>query len=385
MNGAPSAVPTSHTPRRTMTEPLQPGSAIGILGGGQLGKMLAQAAAKLGFRAHVFAPDDDAPAAHVAAHHVKAAYEDAEALTAFARGVDVLTYEFESIPADSLAVIEDLVPLRPNRRALAATRDRLHERELLAAVQAPVAPWARVDHEAQVEAAFETLGGPAGPQGLFLKTRRQGYDGKGQFRIHGQADLPEARRWLGQREAILEQGVSFDFEFSMIAVRGFDGPCAFYDPPRNQHADGRLAVSRVPADLTDAELRAARHIAETLLRELDYYGVLAVEFFADRNAGGILVNEIAPRVHNSGHWTIEACTVSQFENHIRAICGWPLGATARHSDAEMVNIIGPDIHEWAALTGYNPERSLHIYGKAHAAPGRKMGHYVDLLPRGPDA
>ncbi len=364
-----------------MTEPLQPGSVIGILGGGQLGKMLAQAAAKLGFRAHVFAPDDDAPAAHVGAHYVKAAYEDAEALTTFARGADVLTYEFESIPADSLKVVGEIAPLRPNRRSLAATQDRLHERELLAAVQAPVPAWARVDGEAQVAAAFDALGGPAGPQGLFLKTRRQGYDGKGQFRIHSRDDLPDARRWLGERSAILEQGIAFDFEFSVIAVRGFDGPCVFYDPPRNEHLEGRLAVSRVPAALSDAEFRAARDIAESLLKELDYYGVLAVEFFADRGAGRVLVNEIAPRVHNTGHWTIEACAINQFENHIRAIAGWPLGSTARHSDAEMVNIIGPDIHEWAALIGYNPDRSLHIYGKSHAAPGRKMGHYVDLLPR----
>ncbi len=364
-----------------MTEPLQPGSVIGILGGGQLGKMLAQAAAKLGLRAHVFAPDDDAPAAQVAAHYVKAAYEDAEALTAFARGVDVLTYEFESIPADSLKIAEEIAPLRPNRRSLAITQDRLHERDLLTAIAAPVAEWTRVDSETQIEAAFDALGGPSARQGLFLKTRRQGYDGKGQFRIHGRADLPEARRWLGERPAILEQGVAFDFEFSMIAARGFDGPCAFYDPPRNQHIQGRLAVSRVPAGLSDAEFKAARQIAEAILRELDYHGVLAVEFFADRAASRILVNEVAPRVHNTGHWTIEACAISQFENHIRAIAGWPLGSTVRHSDAEMVNIIGPDIEEWAALIGYNPDRSLHIYGKSQAAPGRKMGHYVDLLPR----
>jgi len=367
-----------------MTEALRPGSVIGILGGGQLGKMLAQAAAKLGFRAHVFAPDDDAPAAHVAAHYVKAAYEDAEALSAFARGVDVLTYEFESIPADSLQVVEDITPLRPNRRALAATQDRLHERELLATVQAPVPAWARVDGEAQIKAAFDTLGGPAGPHGLFLKTRRQGYDGKGQFRIHSRDDLLAARRWLGDRAAILEQGIAFDFEFSMIAVRGFDGPCAFYDPPRNEHSQGRLAVSRVPAELTDAEFKTARDISESLLNKLDYHGVLAVEFFADRKQGRVLVNEIAPRVHNTGHWTIEACAISQFENHIRAVAGWPLGATSRHSDAEMVNIIGADIHEWAALIGYNPGRSVHIYAKVQAAPGRKMGHYVDLIPRSQD-
>ena len=369
-----------------MTTPLAPGSAIGILGSGQLGKMLAMAAAKLGFRVHVFAPDEDAPAACVAAHYVKAPYEDAEALMAFARGVDVVTYEFESIPSDSLAVIEGIAPLRPNRRALAATQDRLNERELLAAIHAPapVPAWLPVDGEAQIEAAFATaydgLGGRIGPQGLFLKTRRHGYDGKGQFRIYSRADLPEARRWLGERPAILEEGVGFDFEFSVIAVRGFEDPCAFYDSPRNQHTEGRLAVSRVPAGLTDAEIETARDIARSLLNELDYYGVLAVEFFADRRAGRILVNEIAPRVHNTGHWTIEACAVSQFENHIRAIAGWPLGSIERHSDAEMVNIIGPEMNEWSALI-YTPARSLHIYGKSHAAPGRKMGHYVDLSPR----
>ncbi len=367
-----------------MTEALQPGSVIGILGGGQLGKMLAQAAAKLGFRAHVFAPDDDAPAAHVAARYVKADYADAEALSAFARGVDVLTYEFESIPADSLRVVENIAPLRPSRRALAATQDRLYERQLLSAVHAEVPDWAQVDGQAQIEAAFDALGGPNGADGLFLKTRRQGYDGKGQFRIDSRDDLPEARRWLGERHAILERGIAFDFEFSVIAVRGFGSACAFYDPPRNTHSQGRLAVSRVPADLEDAEAGAARHIAEALLVELDYYGVLAVEFFADRSRSRVLVNEIAPRVHNTGHWTIEACAISQFENHIRAIAGWPLGATARHSDAEMVNIIGPDIQEWSALIGYNPDRSVHIYGKTDAAPGRKMGHYVDLQPRSQD-
>ena len=362
-----------------MTEALAPGSVIGILGGGQLGKMLAQAAAKLGFRVHVFAPEGDAPAAHVAAHYVKAPYDDAQALSAFARGVDVLTYEFESIPADSLRVVEDIAPLRPNRWALAATQDRLHERELLANVNAPQPGWVCADETAGLDAAFDALGGASSGAGLFLKTRRQGYDGKGQFRIHSRADLPEARRWLGERPAILEEGVGFDFEFSVIAVRGFDGPCAFYDPPRNQHTDGRLAVSRVPAGLTDAEIKTARDIATSLLNELDYYGVLAVEFFADRRQGRILVNEIAPRVHNTGHWTLEACAISQFENHVRAIAGWPLGATARHSDAEMVNIIGPDIHEWPALI-CNPQRSLHIYGKTETKPGRKMGHYTDLLP-----
>jgi len=364
-----------------MTEALPPGSVIGILGGGQLGKMLAQAAAKLGFKAHVFAPDEDAPAAHVAAHHVRASYEDATALSAFARGVDVLTYEFESIPADSLRVAEALVPLRPNLRSLAATQDRLHERELLAAVHAPVAAWARVDGGAQVEAGFDALGETAGPEGLFLKTRRQGYDGKGQFRIRKPEDLPEARRWLGGRSAILEKGIGFAFEFSIIAARGFDGPPAYYDAPRNEHAEGRLAVSRVPAGLGVKQQAEARRIVRSVMEELDFYGVLAVEFFATRaEDGGILVNEIAPRVHNTGHWTIEACAISQFENHIRAIAGWPLGATERHSNAEMVNIIGPDIHEWPALIGYNPSRSLHIYGKMQAEPGRKMGHYVDLLP-----
>ncbi len=364
-----------------MSEALTPGAVIGILGGGQLGKMLAQAAAKLGFRAHVYAPDDDAPVAHVAARYVKAPYNDAEALAAFAQGVDVLTYEFESIPADCLRPVEAIAPLRPNRHALAATQDRLHERALLERVHAPVPPWARADNGDQVAAAVETLGGPGGPEGLVLKTRRQGYDGKGQFRIRTREDVPHAARWLGDRDAILEQGIGFDFEFSMIAVRGFDGPCVFYDPPRNQHAEGRLAISRVPGGLSPQEEAEARQIAQSLMAQLDYYGVMAVEFFASRGEnGGILVNEVAPRVHNTGHWTIEACAISQFENHIRAIAGWPLGGTERHTNAEMVNIIGPDIHEWAALIGYNPGRSLHIYGKAEAAPGRKMGHYVDVMP-----
>jgi len=362
-----------------MIEPLAPGHVIGILGGGQLGKMLAQAAAKLGFTAHVFAPDDDAPAAQVAAHYVKADYDDADALTAFAHGVDVLTYEFESIPAACLSIADRITPLRPNRRALAATQDRLHERDLLAKVQAPVPRWARVDAAADLEAAFDALHATAGDTGLFLKTRRQGYDGKGQFRIYRRDDLPAADAWLAGRDAILEQGIAFEFEFSLIAVRGFQGPPVVYDPPRNHHAEGRLAMSRVPASLSTADHDKARAIAHALLEELDYYGVLAVEFFAARE-GGVFVNEIAPRVHNTGHWTLEACAISQFENHIRAIAGWPLGDTIRHSDAEMVNIIGSDVMEWDALISYTPARSLHVYGKTNAAPGRKMGHYVDLLP-----
>ncbi len=364
-----------------MTEPLVPGSVIGILGGGQLGKMLAQAAAKLGFHAHVLAPDDDAPAARVAAHYVKAAYSDAAALKAFADGVDVLTYEFESIPSESLTAIEQIVPLRPNRQTLAATQDRLAERELLLQVGAPCAPWLQVDDAASLEAGYHALSAKSGALGLFLKTRREGYDGKGQARIGAQADLAGAAEWLGGRGAILECGIDFDFEFSLIGARGLDGSCIFYDPPRNHHREGILALSQVPGGLNHDEIERAQNIARAIMEELDVTGVMAIEFFAVRGAPEpVLVNEIAPRVHNSGHWTIEACMVSQFENHIRAIAGWPLGSAARHADAEMVNIIGPSIHDWRAMLADNPRRSLHIYGKREAAPGRKMGHYVDLSP-----
>ncbi len=364
-----------------MPEPLAPGSVIGILGGGQLGKMLAQAAAKLGFRVHVFAPDEDAPAARAAAHHVKADYANADALRAFAQGVDMLTYEFESIPAECLAVVEGVAPLRPGRKALAATQDRLAERKLLDRLGVPCAPWAQVDDAASLLSAYASLSRRAGGQGLFLKTRRQGYDGNGQRRILTREDLAESAQWLAGRRAILECGIGFDFEFSQIGMRGRDGACAFYDPPRNHHRDGRLALSEVPGGLSTAQANRARDIARAIMADLDYVGVIAVEFFAVPGADApILVNEIAPRVHNSGHWTAEACAVSQFENHIRAIAGWPLGATARHADARMVNIIGPQIHDWQALLAENPSRSLHIYGKTQAAPGRKMGHYVDLKP-----
>lgn len=364
-----------------MIEPLAPGSVIGILGGGQLGKMLAQAAAKLGFHAHVFAPDDDAPAARVAAHYVKAAYTDPAALKAFAKGVDVLTYEFESIPSESLADVDQIVPLRPNRKTLASTQDRLAERQLLCLVGAPCAPWVQVDDAASLEAGYHALSAKSGTIGLFLKARREGYDGKGQMRLGAQADLGGAADRLGRRGAILECGIGFDFEFSLIGVRGMDGLCAFYDPPRNHHREGILALSQVPGGLSHHEIECAQNIARAIMEKLDVTGVMAIEFFAVRGAPEpILVNEIAPRVHNSGHWTIEACMVSQFENHIRAIAGWPLGSTARHADAEMVNIIGPSIHDWRAMLADNPARSLHIYGKAEAAPGRKMGHYVDLSP-----
>lgn len=364
-----------------MADPLAPGSVIGILGGGQLGKMLAQAAARLGFHAHVFAPDEDAPAARAASHYVKAGYTDAPAMTAFAEGVDVLTYEFESIPAESLTVAEQIAPLRPNRCALAATQDRLAERALLARVGAPCAAWARVDDAASLETAWHALSPQAGTYGMFLKTRRHGYDGKGQRRVRTRAELADAADWLGGRGAILECGIGFDFEFSLIGVRGRDGACAFYDPPRNHHRDGILALSQVPGGLDAEEAERARSMVQAIMAELGYIGVIAVEFFAVRGASEpMLVNEIAPRVHNSGHWTIEACAVSQFENHIRAITGWPLGTTARHADADMVNILGPEVHDWRALLADNPARSLHIYGKAQAAPGRKMGHYVDLKP-----
>lgn len=367
-----------------MTEPLAPGSTIGILGAGQLGRMLAQAAAKIGLRAHLYAPEPDSPGFHVTPWHTCAPYDDKAALGAFADAVDVVTFEFENVPAEAVAFLDKKVHVRPPARALAVAQDRLRERQFLQSLEIPAAPFVAVDRNAPLEVALAGLGEPGGGQPYFLKRRRLGYDGKGQFKIHGREDLEDAKAWLGDGEAIVEHGIAFDFEFSVIAVGGLDGACLFYDPSRNEHVAGTLRKTAVPGGISQQEQRMAQGIVHRIVSELNYVGVVAVEFFALRSTEGqtrILVNEIAPRVHNSGHWTIEACAVSQFENHIRAVAGWPLGDTARHSNVVMVNLLGDEIQRWRELLVENPGRSLHVYGKSSAQAGRKMGHYVDLAPR----
>lgn len=352
--------------------PLPPGSTIGILGGGQLGRMLAVAAAKLGFRVHVYCPDPKSPAAVVAAEFTQADYDDDAALRAFAEAVDVVTYEFENVPAETAKAVTDTgTPLHPNARALEVAQDRLTEKKFLKELHIETAPFMPVASEAALGVAMEVTGLPA-----ILKTRRFGYDGKGQAVIHDADEVAQAYASLNGAPAIMEGFVPFEREISVIAARSTDGTIAAYDPAENDHEDGILRRSTVPARADKETLIAAADTAAAILTALDYVGVIGVEFFVEKS-GVLRVNEIAPRVHNSGHWTVETCHVSQFEQHIRAICGWPLGPTLRHSDCVMENLLGPDVDNWQEISA---EKSAHLtlYGKREARPGRKMGHVTRL-------
>ena len=364
-------------------EPLLPGATVGILSGGQLGRMMALAAAKIGLKASIFAPDKEAPAFEVSAFQSCADYDDSAALERFARQADAVTYEFENIPADALSVIEKHSRLAPSRQALEVSQDRIEERQFLDRLGLPVAPFAEIHGADDLKAAWQDLAAGKPDTLMFLKRARYGYDGKGQRLIRSAGDLAAAEEWLGGDSALLEKGIDFAFEFSILCVRDHRGEMRFYDPPRNIHRDGILRESLVPAPLPGDVMTAAKEIAGAIASALDYVGVLAVEMFAEKRNGGIgaVINEIAPRVHNSGHWTADACTAGQFENHIRAVAGWPLGSTERHSDARMVNLLGEEAHDWQALLEDNPSRSLTLYGKKDAADGRKMGHYVDLMPK----
>jgi 5-(carboxyamino)imidazole ribonucleotide synthase len=357
---------------------LLPGSTIGILGGGQLGRMLAMAAARLGFRCHVYS-DSAGPAFDVAVTSTVGSYEDATAVRAFAESVAVVTYEFENVPLAAAAAAARGAPLRPGAKALEIAQDRLIEKSFISQLGIPVAPFAQVSGPADFSSAWSAIGGEGG----ILKTRRLGYDGKGQARLKRQADLAEAFAAIGGGDAILEGVVPFDMEVSVLAVRGCTGEMKTYDIPRNTHRDGILHTSAVPSGLSAGHAAQARDIATAIATALDYTGVLAVEMFYCSGAGSeaLVVNEIAPRVHNSGHWTIDACVVSQFENHIRAVAGWPLGPTDRHSDAVMTNLIGSDVETWPQLSA-EPAVGLHLYGKNEARLGRKMGHYTRISPIG---
>ncbi|MDE1173737.1 MAG: 5-(carboxyamino)imidazole ribonucleotide synthase [Parvibaculaceae bacterium] len=358
---------------------IPPGGRIGILGGGQLGRMLALAAANLGLTCHIYCPDADLPAGQVSAAVTRAAYDDAEALAAFAATVDVVTYEFENVPAETARILARHAPVRPGALALATSQDRLAEKSFLAAQGIATAPFAAVDTLNDLEEALARFGVPA-----ILKTRRMGYDGKGQVKIDNLAGAGEAFAAMKGAPAILEGFVPFEREISVVAARGLDGAVAAYDPVENVHRHHILHQTFAPATLDKAVADQARAIAETILTRLDYAGVIGVEMFLmpEGSSGPrLLVNEMAPRVHNSGHWTQNACTVSQFEQHIRAICGWPLGDPARHSDAIMTNLIGDDVKDWQALAA-EPATGVHLYGKSEARPGRKMGHVTRIYPRG---
>jgi 5-(carboxyamino)imidazole ribonucleotide synthase len=348
-----------------MSNPLPQGACIGVLGGGQLGRMLAVAASRLGLKAHIFEPGANPPAGHVADQVTTASYEDDAALRRFAQSVDVITYEFENIPTSALDILEQIRPIHPGRRALATSQDRLSEKEFLTGLGLKVAPYANVTTAAEAEAAAQSIGTPS-----ILKTRRMGYDGKGQIRLKDASDMAEAWQAMQGAPSVLEGFINFSHEVSVIAARASDGQVACYDPGENVHREGILHSTTVPATLTAAQRMDAVLLAGQILNALDYVGVMGVELFVTTD--GLIVNEIAPRVHNSGHWTQNGCDICQFEQHIRAVAGWPLGDGTRHSDIRMENLIGADMDRVPELRKTNA--ALHLYGKSEVKPGRKMGH-----------
>lgn len=346
---------------------LSPGDTVGILGCGQLGRMLALAAARLGLKVHVYGPDADAPAAEVAGRHTRAPYEDAAALAAFARSVDVVTYEFENVPVEPVRALGDIV--RPSAAALEVAQDRLAEKAFLSGCGLAVAPHAPVASVADLEAAVAVLGADA-----ILKTRRLGYDGKGQVRLRPGDDLQAAYAAIDGVPAILEALVPFRAETSTVLARAADGSVAAYAAPANLHEGGILRRSTVPGPLSQAQEAEAARLTARVAERLFYVGVLAIEWFVTGDPDRPLVaNEIAPRVHNTGHWTEDGALTSQFENHIRAIAGWPLGSPRRLADTTMVNLIGEDVAAWPSHLDAEGAR-LHLYGKRETRPGRKMGH-----------
>ena len=351
---------------------LPPGSTIGILGGGQLGRMLAIAAAQLGYRCHIYAPAGDNVAFDVAAAYTVAEYDDLTALEAFAHACDVVTFEFENVPVTPLETITGLVPVHPPLKALEVAQDRNAEKQFVRDLGGQTAHYAVALEERDLPAAIDAVGVPC-----ILKTIRMGYDGKGQLRITAQDQINGAWAQTGSQALIAEAMVAFDAEFSVILVRGQDGEIRFWDSSRNVHVGGILATSTLPSGpLVESQQQPAREMAAAVATALDYVGVFTAEFFASTD--GPLFNEIAPRVHNSGHWTIEGAATSQFENHIRAICGLPLGSTATVADrVEMQNLIGDDGDRFEQILA-DPAAHLHLYGKAEARPGRKIGHVTRL-------
>lgn len=352
----------------------QPGDAIGILGGGQLGRMLALAAARLGLDVHIFAPESDCPASRTARKTFIAPYTDREALKEFAASVKVATLEFENIPPEALDIVEAAgTRVRPDARALAISQDRLAEKSFFREIGIEPAPFARIDAAHQIQPALDQLGGAG-----ILKTRFSGYDGKGQIRLSGVVSPDAAFAEMQGGRAVLEALIDFDCEISVILARGADGDIRTWDCPRNVHQGGILRRSTFPANLPSELLERAQSMGRRLAVELDYVGVLALELFVTRD-GSLLANEFAPRVHNSGHWTEDACLTGQFEQHIRAVCGWPLGDTRRHSDGEMLNLLGAEAHSWP--DHLRDGAKINLYGKRRAAEGRKMGHVVRLAER----
>ena len=346
--------------------PLPLGSTIGILGGGQLGRMLALAAARLGMKTHIYCPDAASPAFDVTPNRTVAAYDDEAALAAFAAAVDVVTYEFENVPARTAEFLSGLKPLRPGANALAVAQDRLAEKAFLSINRIPVAPFAAISDLDRLEAELGELGTPA-----VLKTTRLGYDGKGQQIVHNMEDAALAWELLSPKPLVLEKFIPFEREISVIVARGLDGSIAAFEPAENVHREHILKTSTVPANIRGKTAARAIEIAGEIVTALNYVGVLGVEFFV-LEGGKLLVNEIAPRVHNSGHWTEAVAITDQFEQHIRAVAGWPLGDPSRLADVVMENLIGDEIAAIPAALGASIRP--HAYGKAETRKGRKMGH-----------
>lgn len=354
---------------------IEPGRIIGILGGGQLGRMTALAAANLGYRCHIFCPEPNSPAMQVSEFATVADYGDEAALKRFADAVDVVTFEFENVPVATAALLAEHKSLHPRPAILAICQDRLKEKDFLRANGVATTQYRRVYDAATLAAALVEIG----PRAI-LKTARLGYDGKGQIAVEPDRDAAEVWKSHGGGQAILEARIDFTCEISVVLARGADGAIVSYVPVENRHAHHILATTVAPAAIDSTLAKRADAIARGIAETLDLVGVLAVEMFVTRD-GAILVNELAPRPHNSGHWTIDACVTSQFEQLVRAVCGLPLGSPEAHSDAEMTNLIGADVALWHAAVA-DPNVKLHLYGKTGATPGRKMGHVTRLRPRG---
>jgi 5-(carboxyamino)imidazole ribonucleotide synthase len=353
---------------------LKPGDTIGLLGGGQLGRMLALAAARLGLKTQVFSPDPDSPAFDVVQHATCAEYADVEALELFVSDVDVITYEFENVPAATAMILSARRPVLPDTKILETTQDRLAEKNFVTRLGIATARYADVASAQGLQTAIEQIGYPA-----VLKTRRFGYDGKGQVIVREGDDLQTIWTDLGTRSAILEAFVPFEKEVSVIAARSVDGQVVCFDVTENEHRNHILKISHAPARVPDALAAQACEITTKIAEALNYVGVLAVEMFVVPGSAGptLLVNEIAPRVHNSGHWTLDGASVSQFEQHIRAIAGWPLATPVRYGDVTMTNLIGDDVNDYAQWLTV-PGATVHLYGKNAARPGRKMGHVTEV-------
>jgi 5-(carboxyamino)imidazole ribonucleotide synthase len=354
----------------------EPDATIGILGGGQLGRMLALAAARLGFKCHVLCPERGSPAFDVVRRVTEADYGDKAALDRFADDVDVITYEFENVPAETAAFLAARKPVLPDPQVLAITQDRLVEKDFIVSLDIATAPYAGVAAEGELTAALASVGLPA-----VLKTRRFGYDGKGQATLRAGDNPAVAWRAVGGQPSIVEAFIGFEREISVVAARSHDGRIACFDVTENEHRDHILKISRAPAQVTAAVAAEARRIAERIAEAFGYVGVLAVEMFVVRDGAGhtVLVNEIAPRVHNSGHWTIDGCSVSQFEQHIRAVVGWPLAEPVCYGRAEMINLIGDEVASYAKWLEM-PGACVHLYGKQAIRAGRKMGHVTRVFP-----